>query len=175
MSIPSEPPATIAGLVAPRRRSGGNLALILALVVAAGGIAFAAGRATAPAAAAAQPGSAGQLGQVPGSSFDPNANGVPGGVPGSRSMSLEGTVTALDGTTLTIATSDGQTVSVDVAGATYHAQTAATETDVAAGATVRLEVTGMGGPGGPGGAPASPAASAGASSVTASDVMMLAP
>jgi hypothetical protein len=177
MTTPNERPATISSLVAPRRRSTGNVALVLALVVAAGGIAFAAGRATAPAAAAG-PGIGGAPGQGPGASFAPNASGAPGGLPGGSSMSLEGTVSSVSGTSLTLTTASGRVVSVDVSGASYHAQAAASAADVVDGASVRLQVTGMGGlgsPGGLGGAAASPAASAAASTVTATEVTILAP
>ncbi len=144
MTTPAESPATIEQLVAPRRRSGGNIALVLALVVAAGGIAFAAGRVTAP-ASTAPAGFAGAPGQGPDASFVPNASGAPGGLPGGGSMSLEGTVTAVSGTTLTVTTSDGRSVSVDTSAATYHAQAAAIAADVSSGTAVRLQVTGMGG------------------------------
>jgi hypothetical protein len=177
MSASSETPSTPAPLVAPRRRSGGgNLALVLAVVVAAAGVAFAAGRVTAPASAASPQGFAGQ---GPGSSFSPNASGAPGGILGGGSTSLEGTVSAISGTTLTIQTSAGRTVTVDLTGATYHAQATATATataaDVVTGATVRLQVTGMGGPGGPAASPATgAAASGGTATVSATDVTILA-
>ena len=173
MSASSETPSTPAPLVAPRRRSGGgNLALVLAVVVAAAGVAFAAGRVTAPASAASPQGFAGQ---GPGSSFSPNASGAPGGILGGGSTSLEGTVSAISGTTLTIQTSAGRTDTVDLTGATYHAQATATAADVATGATVRLQVTGMGGPGGPAASPATgAAASGGTATVSATDVTILA-
>lgn len=173
MPASSRTPLTPAPLVAPRRRSGGgNLALVLAVVVAAAGVAFAAGRVTAPASAASPQGFAGQS---PGSSFSPNASGAPGGIPGGGSMSLEGTVSAISGTTLTIQTSAGRTVTVDLVGATYHAQATATAAGVVTGGTVRLQVTGMGGPDGPAASPATgAAASGGTATVSATDVTILA-
>ncbi|MFN8631223.1 MAG: hypothetical protein U0838_13175 [Chloroflexota bacterium] len=67
-----------------------------------------------------------------------------GGDMGSRTMTLSGTVTAVDGTKLTIQTSSGNTVTVDTASATYHEQASATSSDVKAGTTVQVSVAGGG-------------------------------
>ena len=177
MTAPTAPQPSPGPLVAPRRRSpGGNLALVLALAVATGGVGYAIGHVTAPATPGGQAGFAGQPGQpgqAPGGSFAPTASGAPGAIPGGGSMSLDGTVSAIAGTTLTLTTSAGRTITVDVSGATFHAQAAATAADVVTGATVRLDVTGVGGPGGPGGAVSSPSAGAATSTISATDVTIV--
>lgn len=138
-----------------RRSSGGrwlNVLMLLALLVAVGGVTFAVGRATAPAQAASlgtgQPqglsnGQAG--GQFPIGSFDPGA--LPGAFGGDRVIS--GTVSADDGSSLTLTTADGQTVTVALTGTTFHSQVTATDSDVTQGVAVQVTVTGTGGPGGP--------------------------
>jgi len=174
VTAPTAPQPSPGPLVAPRRRSpGGNLALVLALAVATGGVGYAIGRVMAPATSGGQAGLAGQPGQAPGGSFAPTASGAPGAIPGGGSMSLDGTVSAIAGTTLTLTTSAGRTITVDVSGATFHAQAAATAADVVTGATVRLDVTGVGGPGGPGGAAGSPSAGAATSTISATDVTIV--
>ena len=150
-SAPTPVPMPVA---VPRKKGGGmtNVLLVIAAVVAVGGVTFALGRATAPAAASgfaerngAGPGT---TGAVPGASFDP-AQGGPGGAGpgafGDRTMSITGTVKSSDGTTMTITTASGTETTVDFAGSTYHSQAAATASDVKAGATVSVTVTGLGG------------------------------
>ena len=154
-----------------RRSSAGssrvlNLALGLAVLVAVGGVAFAVGRASAPATA----GTATIVGQngtgvpgngLPGGSFDPN--GVPGGErPGGFTgrggfgglgggLVIEGTVDSIAADSVTIRTADGTTVTVGLDGSTtYHSAAPATASDVTAGATVKLQVTGGLRPGGNG-------------------------
>ena len=108
-----------APIVAPRKKGGGltNVLLVVAALVAVGGVTFAVGRATAPAAASGTGGrtgitnGAGTTGQGlgPGGSFDPAA-GMPVGGPagfGNRTTSISGTVKSIDGTSLTITTADG--------------------------------------------------------------------
>jgi hypothetical protein len=179
-----EPPLTA---VAPAKMKTDRSGLLLALAafVAVGGITFAIGRATAPASAAT--GQTGVRGAIPGASFDPNASFDPAtmGRPGGGSTTVTGTVSAVSGSTLTLTTSDGRTVSVDASGATWHRQAAATSTDVTAGTTVQVAASGLGGLGGfgPGGgvpgasaatgASAAPAASAATATVTATDVTIV--
>ena len=164
--------------VPPKKGSGRlvNAALAIAVVVAVAGVTFALGRATAPASASGLPGvREGGLpgaGFVPGGSFDPGAAGGPGGF-GGRTMTMTGTVTAVDGSTMTLTTSGGQTVTIDTSNSTYHAQAAATVADVTTGSSVQVSVEGLGGFGRPD-ASAAPDASAGTGTITATDVTILA-
>jgi hypothetical protein len=172
--VPSAPALQI-----PRRKSSGawlNVVLVLAAVVAVGGVAFAVGRSTAPVAAAAARGNGffGN-GNFARGSFDPTASGAPGdgngflggGLRGGGGINLNGTVQSVSGDTLTITTANGQTVELALGSATtYHSQAPATASDVKVGSKVEVQLQF-----GAGGRPtASAAASAGpigtASSVT---------
>jgi hypothetical protein len=165
------PAVPVASVARPARRSGrgANALLLVAGLIAAGGIAFAVGRTTAPAstAGAFNPSAAGAGQAGPDASFTPGAGG-PGGFGGS--MTLTGTVTAVDGTKLTITTASGQTVTVDTSGAAYHSQATASSSDVATGDTVQVAVSRTGAPG------ADPAAGStgGTAATTASDVTIVA-
>lgn len=154
------PLAPVQPLPARPRRGGGsgmlvNALLGVALVVAIGGVAFAAGRATAPVAAAAtRPGANGQSG-AGGGFFGPNASGAPtrgqgfggGGLGGS--VSVTGTVEAIDGSSITIKTAAGTTVTIGLNGDTsYHKQAAASASDVTTGSNVIVQLEGRGFPGG---------------------------
>jgi len=161
-------PAPAATVVRHRRISGGGLLMALAALVAIGGIAFAAGRLTAPAAANAtgnRPGG----GQLPSVSFAPGASFDPGSPFGARAMSITGTVQSLSGDSLTIKTDAGTTLTVDVSGATYHVQANAAAADVTVGTDVRVQVGG-----GVSGQAAGASASPGAQTMTASDVTIVA-
>lgn len=169
------PPVPAAPASSTRRgRSGGNALLMVAVLVAAAGIAFAVGRSTAPTSAAAGLTGSGFQG-APNASFVPpeGAQAGPGGLGGS--MTLSGTVTSIDGSTLTIQTSSGQTVAVDTSGAAYHTQATATETDLTTGSTIQVTVSGLGSNGraGAGATPDASAAPAGGG-LTASDVTIVA-
>jgi hypothetical protein len=130
-----------------------NIALGVALVAAVGGVAFAAGRMTAPATAAA-----GGLGRT-GTGFRPgngyfgdgggaggfNGNGGPGGRGGffgaDGGVTIQGTVESSSPDALTIKTASGQTIQVAVNGTTtYHAETSASSSDVKTGGTVIVRV-----------------------------------
>ena len=172
---PNGTPLGNAPLVVPKKKSGNatNLLLVGAALVAIGGIGFAGGRATAPAAAAVTgfPG-IGQGG--PTGSFNPG--GAPGGG-GDTSVTISGTVKSVDGTTLTITTANGTDTAIDTSASTFHAQSAATAADVTVGSTVSVSVSGLGfrlGGNGGGGAGASgaPPVSAGSDSnaIPATDV-----
>jgi len=179
---PAPAPAAVATtpvvpVVVPRKRAGGltNALFAVAALVAIGGVAFAVGRATAPATAAGAGGRTATGFPVggPTGSFDPAARG---GFAGDRSVTLTGTVKSVDGSTLVITAADGTERTIDVSGSTYHAETAATSADVAAGDTVKVAVDGFGGfrPGTAPDASAAPAASgapaAGSGTITATDV-----
>jgi len=142
------PPAPVA------RRSRGarwlNVALIGAVALAIAGVAFAAGRLTAPASVAA--------GRFPngGQFFDSNGQGGQNGQnrqggPGSffsGGATIEGTVESVTATTLTLKTASGQTIQIALDGTTtYHAQTDASASDVTAGGKVLVRVNLRGGNG----------------------------
>ena len=177
---PVAPEPETAPVVQPpvRRSSTGssrvlNLALALAVLVAVGGVAFAIGRATAPAS-----GTAAVIGQngtgtrgngfpngsfgpngFPGGSLDPNASGRTGGFTGrggfgalGGGLVIEGTVDSVTADSVTIKTANGTTVTVGLdASTTYHSAAPATASDVTAGASVKLQVTGSFRAGGNGG------------------------
>jgi hypothetical protein len=186
---PAAPSAAPAPIVAPRKKGGRitNVLLVVAALIAVGGVTFAVGRATAPAASGLTgrgsgitngAGVPGQGGLVPGGSFDPAAfpaAGGPGGF-GDRTMTITGTVKSVDGTTLTITTESGTETTVDISGSTYHSQAAATAADVTAGTSVSVSVTGLGGfRGGPGSSAAPDASGApGPGTITATDVTITA-
>jgi len=186
--VPTMPIAATAPVVAapaplPDARpksSGGrivNIILAVAVAVAIGGVAFAIGRTTAPAAEAIGPGGFG--GGFANGSFLPNASGAPGfgggrggfgGGFGGAGLTIEGTVQSVSGDTVTIKTANGQTIEVTTAAdTTYNTQAAGSASDVTDGATVRIQVTGVGGNGGfrPGAsdAPTGPVGTAGSITV----------
>ncbi len=119
--------------------------LVVGLVVAIGGVAFAVGRVTAPAASAAganrQAGANGVFGNgaagaLPNGSFAPGADGFRGALGG-----LTGTVTAITADTLTIQVggTSGRTIEIPLSSSTaYHTEQAATAADVKVGAEVTV-------------------------------------
>ena len=134
-----------------------NLLLGVALVVAVGGVAFAVGRATAPAAVAATGPGGGRFDNGgnggngpffgPNASGGPNGNGGiaggPGGILGAGGVSIEGTVTAVSADSITLQLANGQSVTIPVNGdTTYHSQTPATAGDVKTGSTVLIQLEG---------------------------------
>jgi hypothetical protein len=175
-AVPATPAATqpvVAVPSAPARRGRSPLDLLLvgAAILAIGGVAFAVGRTTAPQTAAAFP-SGGQF--VPGGLADPGASLAPGqtpaaggpqvggpglGGPGGLArggMSVTGTVTSVDGDSLTITLESGEAVTVTLDDATeYRTAADATADDVTVGATVDINLgfDGMA-PGGTGDTPA---------------------
>ena len=177
-SAPTGGPAPVPVAVPPKKGSGRlvNVALAIAVMIAVGGVTFALGRATAPAnasgAVGVRNGTLPGAGFVPGGSFDPGAAGGPGGF-GGRTMTMTGTVTAVDGSTMTLTTSGGQTVTIDTSDSTYHAQSAATAADVTTGSSVQVSVEGLGGFGRPD-ASAAPDAGAATGTISATDVTILA-
>jgi hypothetical protein len=133
------------------RRSGGwlNALLTLALLVAVGGVAFAIGRSTAPAAATAG-GPAGRV-LLPGGSFDPGASFAPGaprgGAGGPRGflaqggVSLSGTIEAIDADSVSLRLDDGTLLELALDEATdFHLQADADAADVTEGSQVRILV-----------------------------------
>jgi hypothetical protein len=133
----------------PKSGSSGrwlNVLLGVALVFAIGGVAFAIGRSTAPAAAATVrgnfPGGFTPGANGPTGSFTPGANG--GGFFGGRGgggLAISGTVKSVDGDKLTITTGNGQDVTLTTGDSTtYHTQAAASSSDVTNGAKVSVQV-----------------------------------
>jgi hypothetical protein len=181
-SVPTSPvspsPVTAAPVIAPatKRRSGGailNIVLVVAAAVAIGGVAFAVGRTTAPVSATTGNGRGNFGGALPGGSFAPGASGQPGfggrgGFGGGfgAGLTLSGTVVSVNGDTLTLKTTSGQTIEVTTGpSTTYNTQSSASASDVAAGKTVQvqLDVTGGGFGGGrpsASGAPSGPSGTA---------------
>jgi hypothetical protein len=191
--VPAAPPP----VVAPAKNGDRTFRILLAVaaLVAVGGVTFAVGRVTAPAAAATTRGGFGAGGFTGGTgAAGAGAGAGRGGVGGVGGVLLTGTVDSISGTTLTLKEANGTSVIVNLAGTTtYHAQAAATAANVTAGKQVLVQVQLAGGFGGGAGggaeAPgASPAAggAAGASpaaggtgtttrTVTATDVTLVTP
>lgn len=163
----------------PRRKSSAawlNVVLVLAAIVAVGGVAFAIGRNTAPVAAAGLRGG-GNFGggNFARGSFAPGQSGAPGdgngGFLGGRlggggGFNLSGTVQSVTGDTLTITTANGQTLEFSLgSGTTFNTKTPATASDVKAGSKIEVQLDF-----GAGGRPTASAAASGpigtASSVT---------
>lgn len=147
---PNHPVAPQPVAVTRKASSGGrllNVVLAVAVAVAIGGVAFAAGRSTAPVSAAT--GGRGALGGgagFPGGSFAPGASGQPGqgrGGFGGGGVTISGTVESVDGTTLTVKTAAGQTIEIATgASTTYHTQSPASASDVQAGKSVQIQLEG---------------------------------
>jgi len=119
----------------------GRLLTTLAAIIAVGGLAFAAGRLTAPGTTATGAGGAGPGAVVGGAAgFGPSGSFAPGAPSGSATLS--GTVESVAGSMLTLQASSGATVTVELSGSTtYHGQTAATASDVSAGKEVLVQLS----------------------------------
>jgi hypothetical protein len=181
-TVSTPPPAVIA----PVKKGDRTFTILLAvgLLIAVGGVAFAVGRVTAPAAAATTRGGFGAGG------FGVGGTGAAGGGAGRGGFGggvlVTGTVDSVSGTTMTLKEANGSTVTVNLASTTtYHAQAAATVADVTTGKQVQVEVQVAGGFGGqdvPGASPGaaanpSPAASGAPTTrtITARDVTIVTP
>jgi len=149
--------------------------LLVAALVAVGGVGFALGHVTAntasPAAANARPSGRFNLPSLaPGQTFDLSQFGGAGRVGGAANLS--GTVQAINGSTLTLQEANGTTVTIDLSGTTtYHGETPATQSqiNVGTGVTVQLD-TGASASG----VPTSPRPS-GAQTLTAKAVLITTP
>jgi hypothetical protein len=141
--VPGQP-----SVKARRGASATNLFLGIAVLAAVGGLAFAAGRLTAPTTTAFPNGGPGSLpfgGNFqggPGASGAPNGGNLPGGgLIGAGGVTIEGTVQSRTEDTLTIRTPTGQIVEVSLPADTeYHSQAAATGDDVQTGSAVQVRV-----------------------------------
>ena len=174
--------------VAPARRDRATQVLfVVAALVAVAGVAFAIGRVTAPPSASAANNTARAFGGGNGNGFGgfrANASGAPGfggrGVFAGGGVGIRGTVESIDANTLTLKLADGSTATVDLTGSTtYHAQAAATSSDIKPGGQVQVQIQvqprGSFAPGGAagGGGEASPGASGATRTFTATDVMVV--
>jgi hypothetical protein len=161
----ARPKAVATGGGGPGGISWVNVALGVALAIAIGGAAFAAGRMTAPASAAANGGTGGRGngnfpafgGDFPGGGFGRGGGGYFGGGfgrgGGAAGASIQGTVTAVSPTSITIQTAGGQTVTLNLSsGTTYHVENSASSSDVQTGGTVIVRL-GIGGGGSTSGGP----------------------
>jgi hypothetical protein len=182
---PSRPGKPAPGLKArPATRDTSTMILLLiAGMVAIGGVAFAAGRVTAPAAAAVAP--SGRLGAggfgngftrpslAPGETFNAGVfgGGLGRGGAGALSGGVTGTVQSINGSTLTLLLSTGATVTIDLSGSTtYHNETAGSSSDVKVGTKVQVQIDTAAA------ASASPNPSgSGGRTLTASDILVVTP
>lgn len=179
-------PAPVVFRPEPKRRGGPSafaLVFSLAALLCVGGVAFAAGRLSAPAAVASngtgfQGAGNGRFPNAsPGASFQPGGGGFGGGF-GAGGVSVEGTVTAVaaDGT-ITLKIANGGTLEVKTDGqTTYHNESGGSASDVATGKTVRVQLSrsALGG-GGFGGGAGGPAASGQPVAQAATDILVVAP
>jgi hypothetical protein len=164
-----------APVISPARKQDRTFTILLAvgLLVAVGGVAFAVGRVTAPAAAATTRGGFGTGGFGTGGTGAATGGGTGRG--GFGGVLLTGTVASISGTTMTLTEANGTTVTVNLAGTTtYHAQAAATAADVTAGKKVQVQIELGGGTGGFGGGTAGGTGTQ-PRTVTASDVTLVTP
>ncbi len=150
-----EPAPVLVPPVTGRRSSGSsrliNVALGVAVLVAAAGVSFALGRATAPPAAASTGRFGLGSGAVPNGSFAPGGNGTFRGGNGGflgrggagAGLTIQGTVASVTGDSMTITTTGGQTITIGLdSSTTYHQQAPGSSSDVQTGKTVIIDVTG---------------------------------
>jgi hypothetical protein len=176
----SRPAKPAPGLKArPAKRDSSTMILLLiAGMVAIGGVAFAAGRLTAsPAAAAAASNRLGggfaRASLAPGETFNAGAfgGGLGRGGAGALSGGVTGTVQSIDGSTLTLMLSTGSTVTIDLSGSTtYHNEAAGSSSDVKVGSKVQVQINTA--------AAASEApnpSASGGRTLTASDILVVTP
>lgn len=147
-TLPTDPvsppyPTPTVRPVQKKQGRGGTLLLGLAAVVAVAGVAFAAGRFTAPAAAASN--GTGRTG-LPFGSFNPGGGGFPGAGRGGqlgtlgRSLTVRGQVTAASAISITVKLDNGSEVTLPLdSQTTYHTAVAGSATDVTVGSTVVVE------------------------------------
>ncbi|MGA3057459.1 MAG: hypothetical protein ABSE70_05400 [Candidatus Limnocylindrales bacterium] len=140
--------------VRPAKQDRTTLMLLLvAALVAVGGIGFALGHLTAPgSSAAANPtGAPGGFGGgrnlpslAPGQTFDASQfGGIGGGRVGVSGVSggITGTVQSITGSTITIQEATGTSVTIDLTGSTtYHSETPASSSQVKTGTSVTVQI-----------------------------------
>ena len=126
------------------------LLLLVAALVAVGGIGFALGHLTAPSAvAAANPSGRGGFGRgafpslAPGQTFNTSqfGGGLGRGGLGGVAGGVTGTVQSVTATSITIQEANGTSVTIDTSGnTTYHAAAAASASDVKVGTSVTVQI-----------------------------------
>ncbi len=125
--------------------------LLVAAFVAVGGIGFAIGHLTggSSASAASNPGARGGFARAslaPGQTFNISQYGGAGGAArlgglGGISGGISGTVSSINGSTMTITLANGTTETIDLTGTTtYHNETAGSASDVTPGSTVTVQI-----------------------------------
>jgi hypothetical protein len=128
--------------------------LLIAALVAVGGIGFAFGHLTASTAAAANPlasGGRGGFGRnlaslAPGQTFDTSQFGANGGFGGRSALGsvaggVTGTVQSVTDSEITIQEANGTSVTIDLSGnTTYHSAAPASATDVKVGTSVTVQI-----------------------------------
>lgn len=124
--------------------------LLIAALVAVGGIGFALGHLTAPSAvAAANPSGRGGFGRgafpslAPGQTFNTSqfGGGAGRGGLGGVTGGVTGTVQSVTATSITIQEANGTSVTIDISGnTTYHAAAAASASDVKVGTSVTVQI-----------------------------------
>ena len=156
------PPASPSPVIVAAKSSGRSFTvlLVIGLLIAVGGVTFALGRVSAP-AAPTRGNFAGANG-APGFNAGTGANGFGAGLGG---ILLTGTVETVSGSSLTLKETNGSLVTVNLSGTTtYHAQAPASASDLSNGTAVKIQVAGgLGGPSDLGNPGASPAVNPGAS------------
>lgn len=141
------PPAAFVAPVIPQRRRTSLLTTVLlvsAAAIAVAGISFAVGRVTAPPAAAATNANGRQFFGNGNGNPNPGGNGFGGGFFRSGAfggIGIRGTVTSVDGSTITVKLANGQEVKVQTdSSTTYHQQASGSASDVMNGTSVIVEV-----------------------------------
>jgi hypothetical protein len=138
----------------PAKQDRTTMALLLiAALVAVGGIGFALGHLTAPAASAAAANPSfgrGGFGRnapslAPGQTFNPaqfGGGGLGGGARlGAVAGGVTGTVQSITPTSVTIQESNGTSVTIDLTGSTtYHSETSASANQVTTGTSVTVQI-----------------------------------
>lgn len=125
--------------------------LLVAALVAVGGIGFALGHLTAPSAVAAANPSGGRAGLgrgafpslAPGQTFNTSqfGGGAGRGGLGGVASGVSGTVQSVTATSITIQEANGTSVTIDTSGnTTYHAAAAASASDVKVGTSVTVQI-----------------------------------
>jgi hypothetical protein len=175
---PATPPPSTVSASRVAARGAGSVLLAVAALIAVGGVTFAVGRLTAPAAATTRgPGTGAGNGAFPGGQGGGRQGGL-GGLFGAGGLTVRGTVTATTTSGITIRLANGTTITIPTDGSTtYHRQAAASSGDVATGTEVVVELAvGQGGQGAAGQGPnASPSPGASPRHGPARDVTLVTP
>jgi hypothetical protein len=144
-ATPAASPAVVPAR--PARRDPLPIVLALAALVAVGGVSFAGGRLTAPAAAVTGlPGTGQRGGQGNGQQGNGPGNGQGNGFGNvgralGAGAAIKGTIAAVAADHITLRLDNGQSLDIPVdTGTTYHRQTSATSADVTTGAPVLVQM-----------------------------------